>query len=168
MTTITNDYYDVIVIGTGPAGFACAVRSAQLGLKTACINNRHDANNKDTHLNTGDIGTMALLDSAKKYHSLIHEYAEHGIYAKDIKLDLTIMLQRKDKILAEIGNKMIDLFQIMTAFLTLGLYTTIVCYFFYRLNEKSIDKLEERMDKNETHWREMFMYMNDRIGTKGQ
>ena len=110
MTTITNDYYDVIVIGTGPAGFACAVRSAQLGLKTACINNRHDANNKDTHLNTGDIGTMALLDSAKKYHSLIHEYAEHGIYAKDIKLDLTIMLQRKDKILAEIGNKMIDLF----------------------------------------------------------
>jgi Na+/melibiose symporter-like transporter len=63
---------------------------------------------------------------------------------------------------------MIDLFQIMTAFLTLGLYTTIVCYFFYRLNEKSIDKLEERMDKNETHWREMFMYMNDRIGTKGQ
>jgi len=65
-------------------------------------------------------------------------------------------------------NKMIDLFQIMTAFLTLGLYTTIVCYFFYRLNEKSIDKLEERMDKNETHWREMFMYMNDRIGTKGQ
>ena len=65
-------------------------------------------------------------------------------------------------------NKMIDLFQIMTAFLTLGLYTTIVCYFFYRLNEKSIDKLEERMDKNEGHWREMFMYMSDRIGTKGQ
>jgi len=63
---------------------------------------------------------------------------------------------------------MIDLFQIMTAFLTLGLYTTIVCYFFYRLNEKSIDKLEERMDKNEAHWREMFMYMSDRIGTKGQ
>jgi hypothetical protein len=51
---------------------------------------------------------------------------------------------------------MIDWIQIITAFLTLGLYTTAVCYFFYRLNEKSIEK-------NEAHWREMFMYMSGRI-----
>ena len=110
MPNITNDYYDVIVIGTGPAGFASAVRSAQLGLKTACINTRHDANNKDTHLNTGDIATMALLDSAKKYHSLIYDCAQHGIFANEIKLDMSIMLQRKDNILAEIGDKMVELF----------------------------------------------------------
>ncbi len=110
MPTISKVHYDVIVVGTGPAGFACAVRCAELGLNTACINNRQDANNKDTHLNTGSIGTMALLDSAKKYHSLIHEYAQHGILANEIILDVSAMQQRKDNILAEIGNKMIDLF----------------------------------------------------------
>ena len=110
MPTISKDYYDVIVIGTGPAGFSCAVRCAQLGLNTACINNRQDANNKDTHLNTGSIGTMALLESAKKYHGLIHEFAQHGILANNIILDMSVMLHRKDKILAEIGDKMIDLF----------------------------------------------------------
>ena len=58
--------------------------------------------------------------------------------------------------------------------ITLAGYTTATCYFFYRLNEKSIDKIEngidkletrfeERMDKNETHWREMFMYMSGRF-----
>lgn len=51
---------------------------------------------------------------------------------------------------------MIDWTQIVTAFLSLGVYTTVVCYFFYKLNEKSIEK-------NESHWREMFMYMNGRI-----
>ena len=51
---------------------------------------------------------------------------------------------------------MIDWIQITTAFLTLGLYTTVVCYFFYKLNEKSIEK-------NEAHWREMFMYMSGRL-----
>ena len=111
MPNTINDYYDVIVIGTGPAGFASAVRCAQLGLKTVCINNRHDANNKSTHLNTGDIGTMALLDSAKKYHSLIYDCAQHGILANEIKLDMATMLQRKDKILAEIGQKMVELFK---------------------------------------------------------
>lgn len=48
---------------------------------------------------------------------------------------------------------MIDWIQITTALLTLGLYTTVVCYFFYKLNEKSIEK-------NEAYWREMFMYMS--------
>ncbi len=53
---------------------------------------------------------------------------------------------------------MIEWTQIITAFLTLGVYTTAVCFFFYKLNEKSIEK-------NETHWREMFMYMSGRIDT---
>ena len=61
-----------------------------------------------------------------------------------------------------------------TQLISLAGYTTATCYFFYRLNEKSIDKIEtgmdrieqrfeERRDKNETHWREMFMYMSGRI-----
>ena len=54
-----------------------------------------------------------------------------------------------------------------TQLISLAGYTTATCYFFYRLNEKSIDKIEtrfeERMDKNETHWREMFMYMSNRM-----
>lgn len=50
-----------------------------------------------------------------------------------------------------------------TQLISLAGYTTAVCYFFYRLNEKSIEKLEKSIEKNETHWREMFMHMSDRL-----
>ena len=50
-----------------------------------------------------------------------------------------------------------------TQLISLAGYTTAVCYFFYRLNEKSIDKLEKSIENNESHWREMFMHMNARI-----
>jgi len=52
---------------------------------------------------------------------------------------------------------------LVSSFLTLAVYTTLVCYFFYRLNEKSIDRIEKRFDTNEQHWRELFAYMNGRI-----
>ena len=107
-------HYDVIVIGSGPAGFASAIRCAQLGLKTACIDNKRDKNNQGrlggSHLNTGGVASMILLDSAKIYYQMTHESAKHGINADNISIDIPKMIRRKDKIIEDINLKMIGLF----------------------------------------------------------
>ncbi|MCX7098112.1 MAG: dihydrolipoyl dehydrogenase [Methylococcales bacterium] len=107
-------HYDVIVIGAGPAGFASAIRCAQLGLKTACIDDWRNKQGQSrlggSHLNTGGVASMTLLESAKIYHQLNHEAAKHGIHADAISLDLPQMIARKDKIINELGHKMAELF----------------------------------------------------------
>jgi len=84
----SNSHYDVIVVGAGPAGFASAIRCAQLGLKTACIDNwRNKAGQSQlggAHLNAGSIASMTLLESAKIYHQFNHDLEKHGIYAETI------------------------------------------------------------------------------------
>ena len=96
------DTYDVVVIGAGPGGYVAAIRAAQLGLSTACVDAWLDARGKPalggTCLNVGCIPSKALLDSSHHYHNLHHLLPAHGIEAGDVKLDLRKMLARKDKV----------------------------------------------------------------------
>ncbi len=96
------DNFDVVVIGAGPGGYVAAIRAAQLGLRTACVDAWQDARGKPalggTCLNVGCIPSKALLDSSHHYHNLRHRLPAHGIEAGDVKLDLRKMLARKDKV----------------------------------------------------------------------
>ena len=96
------DNFDVVVIGAGPGGYVAAIRAAQLGLRTACVDAWLDARGKPalggTCLNVGCIPSKALLDSSHHYHNLRHLLPAHGIEAADVKLDLRKMLARKDKV----------------------------------------------------------------------
>jgi dihydrolipoamide dehydrogenase len=100
---MTNTHYDVIVVGAGPAGYTAALRCAQLGLKTACIDNWLDKNGKSGlggfFLNAGCLASLALLESAKIYHTLTHDLKQHGISASSINIDVAQMVQRKDDII---------------------------------------------------------------------
>jgi dihydrolipoamide dehydrogenase len=94
--------YDVIVIGAGPGGYVAAIRCAQLGLKTACVDEWLGPDGKPslggTCLNVGCIPSKALLDSSHHYHNLQHLFPAHGIQVKDSSIDVAKMLDRKDKV----------------------------------------------------------------------
>ena len=88
--------YDIAIIGAGPGGYVAAVRAAQLGMKTACIDARATAGG--TCLNIGCIPSKALLQSSEKFAEAKHKLAEHGIKTGDIGFDLLAMMARKDKV----------------------------------------------------------------------
>ena len=94
--------YDVAVIGAGPGGYTAAIRAAQLGLKTVCIDDFKSAKGKPslggTCLNVGCIPSKALLESSEDYERVLHKFADHGIRVESVSLDLATMLARKDKI----------------------------------------------------------------------
>ena len=92
--------YDLIIIGSGPGGYVAAVRAAQLGLKTACIE-------KETRLggvclNVGCIPSKALLDSSEYYNLAKEHFAEHGIKTGKLTLDLAAMMARKEQVVEEL------------------------------------------------------------------
>ena len=88
--------YDIAIIGAGPGGYVAAIRAAQLGMKTACIDSRAAAGG--TCLNIGCIPSKALLQSSEKFTEVSHKLAEHGIKIGDVSLDLSAMMARKDKV----------------------------------------------------------------------
>ena len=93
-----SDSFDVIVIGSGPGGYVCAIRAAQLGLKTACVEKR--ATLGGTCLNIGCIPSKALLQSSENYAALTHDFAAHGITATGVGLDLAKMQARKAEVVS--------------------------------------------------------------------
>ncbi|MGH1472611.1 MAG: dihydrolipoyl dehydrogenase [Cellvibrionaceae bacterium] len=110
-----SDKYDVIVIGSGPAGYVAAIRAAQLGLKTACIEKMQNASGKGvnggTCLNVGCIPSKALLDSSQKYHEAKDDFDIHGISTTGIKIDVPSMITRKDAIVKQLTGGVAQLFK---------------------------------------------------------
>jgi dihydrolipoamide dehydrogenase len=94
--------FDVAVLGAGPGGYTAAIRAAQLGFKTVCIddwkNNQGKPSLGGTCLNVGCIPSKALLESSENYERVVHKFAEHGIKAAGVQVDMATMLARKDKI----------------------------------------------------------------------
>lgn len=106
--------YDVIVIGSGPAGYVAAIRAAQLGLKTACIEKWKDKSGKGvnggTCLNVGCIPSKALLDSSHKYHEAAASLDSHGISIEKVDIDIPSMIARKDRIVKQMAGGVSGLF----------------------------------------------------------
>ncbi len=88
--------FDVIVIGAGPGGYVAAIRAAQLGLKTACVEVRETLGG--TCLNVGCIPSKALLQSSENFEEAGHKFAEHGITVSGVALDLARMQARKGEV----------------------------------------------------------------------
>ena len=91
-----TDPFDVIVIGSGPGGYVCAIRAAQLGLKTACVEKRSTLGG--TCLNIGCIPSKALLQSSEEFDKTTHALKDHGILVDNVKLDLARMQARKQEV----------------------------------------------------------------------
>jgi len=90
--------YDVAIIGSGPGGYVAAIRSAQLGLKTAIIEKYPTLGG--TCLNVGCIPSKALLDSSHHYHDAVHHFEKHGIDIEGLKVNFKQMIDRKDEVVA--------------------------------------------------------------------
>ena len=106
--------FDVVVIGSGPAGYVAAIRASQLGLKTLCIeelsNDKGKPNFGGTCLNVGCIPSKSLLDSSHRYYEAKKNLSDHGIQLGDVKLDLKTMMERKDNIVSKLTGGIDGLF----------------------------------------------------------
>ena len=87
--------FDVIVIGGGPGGYVCAIRSAQLGLKTACIESRGSLGG--TCLNVGCIPSKSLLNLSENYNKAKNDFYKQGIELNNVKLNIEKMMLNKEK-----------------------------------------------------------------------
>ena len=91
--------YDLIVIGSGPGGYVAAIRAAQLGMKTACVELNPTLGG--TCLNVGCIPSKALLVSSEKYADAMHGLAAHGVRVGSVGFDLTAMMGHKEKVVKD-------------------------------------------------------------------
>ncbi len=107
--------YQVIVIGAGPAGYVAAIRCAQLGMKTACIDKWINSAGKPslggTCLNVGCIPSKALLDSSHHYYDMNHHANEHGIQCDGLRIDVAAMQARKNNIVSTLTQGIGSLFK---------------------------------------------------------
>lgn len=104
-----SETFDVIVIGSGPGGYVAAIRAAQLGLKTACVEKYSTLGG--TCLNVGCIPSKALLHATEKYEDAKNHFPEFGITVKGLEVDLKAMLAMKDKVVSELTGGIEFLFK---------------------------------------------------------
>jgi len=103
------ELYDIVIIGAGPGGYVAAIRAAQLGLKTACVEGRGSLGG--TCLNIGCIPSKALLQSSEKFAEAKQALAEHGVMVGEVGLDLATMMSRKDKVVTALTRGVEFLFR---------------------------------------------------------
>ena len=111
-----SDKYDVIVIGAGPGGYVAAIKAAQLGLKTACVESWTSADGKQqvlggTCLNIGCSPSKALLEISLKYEEARQGYADQGIELKDLSINIGKMMERKEGIVDQLTGGIAGLFK---------------------------------------------------------
>ncbi len=110
-----SNAFDVVVIGGGPGGYVAAIRAAQLGLRTACIDAGLGKDGKPalggTCLRVGCIPSKALLDSSRQFHNLNHLFPDHGISVAKASMDVGTMIGRKDKIVKQFTGGIASLFK---------------------------------------------------------
>lgn len=110
-----SETFDVAVIGAGPGGYVAAIRCAQLGLNTVCIdewkNSKGKASLGGTCLNVGCIPSKALLESSENYFQIKHKVSAHGITTEHVSVDVPVMIARKDKIVTTFTAGIASLFK---------------------------------------------------------
>jgi len=110
-----SDKFDVVVIGSGPAGYVAAIKAAQLGLSVACVEQWQDDKGKvvlgGTCLNVGCIPSKALLDSSHKFAEARDHFDVHGIGVSAPTIDVAAMLKRKEKIVGQLTGGIGGLFK---------------------------------------------------------
>ena len=110
-----SNKFDVIVIGAGPAGYVAAIRCAQLGFSTACVdkysNDAGEPSLGGTCLNVGCIPSKALLDSSEKFAQAQHEFEAHGISTGKVSVDVSKMVGRKNEIVRNLTGGIAGLFK---------------------------------------------------------
>jgi dihydrolipoamide dehydrogenase len=111
----STDSFDVVVLGAGPGGYVAAIRAAQLGLRTLCVDNFKNAAGKPslggTCLNVGCIPSKALLESSENFERVQHQFPAHGISVKDARIDIGTMQGRKQKIVDQFTGGIAGLFR---------------------------------------------------------
>ena len=109
-----SNKFDVVVIGAGPGGYVAAIRCAQLGMSVACVDewlNKGEPTLGGTCLNVGCIPSKALLESSHLYAASVSEFAGHGINIKGASVDVSAMVERKDRIVKELTQGISGLFK---------------------------------------------------------
>lgn len=110
-----NTQFDVIVIGAGPGGYIAAIRAAQLGQNVACVDEWTNSQGQPapggTCTNVGCIPSKALLQSSEHYEHARNHFEEHGISARDIKINVSKMLSRKDTVVKQNNDGILYLFK---------------------------------------------------------
>jgi dihydrolipoamide dehydrogenase len=105
----SNEQFDLVVIGGGPAGYTGAIRASQLGMKVACV--EKDKTLGGTCLNVGCIPSKAMLDSSEHFLYAKTKLAKHGVMVSDVKLDLDQLLKRKDAVVRQLVTGVAGLFK---------------------------------------------------------
>ena len=105
---MATEQFDLVVVGSGPGGYIGAIRAAQLGMKVAVI--EKDKTLGGTCLNVGCIPSKALLDSSEHFAMANHDFKAHGIEVSGVKLNLDVMMARKDKVVKDLTGGVAYLF----------------------------------------------------------